>query len=260
MNSTNFIQTGGWPLDAERLQEMQTAYSIFNSLGALAGNLTIISGCETVGTTVGNGFVYINGELLEFREATVAVGSTVIIIEEAVNRAFKNGISKQVHAIRYATFGTAGTSWLWTNFKKVDPLTVMMGKIALLEKKTAIFTAGGAAFPWFRPISEIPAGFQEIIDIRGRTIIGYDPTQTEFNSIGKAAGQKNKTLSIAEIPEHDHGLSKIKNYTSNFGTHGFYDRSNGAGDGALKTDKTGGGQSFSILNPYKVAAYIEFIG
>jgi hypothetical protein len=116
MNKSNFIQTGGYPLKSERLQELQTAYSIFNSFGALAGNLTILSGCELVGTTIKSGFVFIDGELFEFREAVVTPDSTVIIIEQVINRGFKNGSTKQVHTIRYATFGTAATSWLWTDF------------------------------------------------------------------------------------------------------------------------------------------------
>ena len=256
MNSTNFIQTGGWPLDAERLQEMQTAYSIFNSLGALAGNLTIISGCETVGTTVGNGFVYINGELLEFREATVAVGSTVIIIEEAVNRAFKNGISKQVHAIRYATFGTAETSWLWTAFKKVDPLIVIMAKITELEKKNAVFQSGGGMVFWNKPANQIPAGWQEVVEWRGRFPVGYDVSQTEFNTMGKQSGQKNKTLSINEIPAHSHSGHLVK-ATSTWRGSG-----SDSGDNATSTSgnsgSQGGGQAFSILNPYRTVLFIEY--
>ena len=59
MNKSNFTQTGGYPLKSERLQEMETAYSVFNSLGQLAGNLTIVSGCVTVGATVSDGFVFI---------------------------------------------------------------------------------------------------------------------------------------------------------------------------------------------------------
>lgn len=118
MNKSNFTQTGGYPLKSERLQEMETAYSVFNSLGALAGNLTIISGCNLTGSTVSDGYVFIDGELLAFKSANVNVNSTVIIIEEPVNRGFKNGVVKQVHTIRYATFGTADTSWLWTDFKR----------------------------------------------------------------------------------------------------------------------------------------------
>lgn len=145
MNVTNFIQTGGFPLKGERLQELQTAYSIFNSLGALAGNLTIISGCELLGTTIGNGFVYIDGELLEFRVGAVTPSSTVIIIEEAVNREFENAEIKTVHTIRYATFGTAATSWLWTDFKrpietKEIPLdlSTQLAAIANKEDKTKV--------------------------------------------------------------------------------------------------------------------------
>jgi hypothetical protein len=142
MNSSNFNQTGGYPLKTERLQELQTAYSIFNSLGALAGNFTIISGCVLTGTTVGNGFVYINGELLEFREANGAGNPRVIIIEESVTSAFKNGVIKQVHTIRYATFGTADESWPWSDFKRpietksiADWQTNVINRLEAIETK-----------------------------------------------------------------------------------------------------------------------------
>lgn len=122
MNRTNFNQTGGYPLKTERLQELQTTFSIFNAFGQLAGDLTIISGCETVGTTVKNGFVFINGEILEFREASgVAAGSRVIIIEENTDRAFENGTVKTVYVNRYATLGNADISWLWSSFKRPYP-------------------------------------------------------------------------------------------------------------------------------------------
>lgn len=134
MNKTNFNQTGGFPLKTERLQELQTAYSIFNALGALAGNLSIISGCELAGTTIKNGFVYIDGELLEFREAAVTETSAVIIIEQAINRAFEDGSTKQVHTIRYATFGTADINWPWSDFKRpIETKNIPADLVAQLE-------------------------------------------------------------------------------------------------------------------------------
>jgi hypothetical protein len=136
MNKTNFNQTGGFPLKTERLQELQTAFQILNAFGALAGNLTIISGCTTVGSTVKNGFVFIDGELLEFREAGLTGTSRVIIIEEAVNRAFENGTVKTVYTIRYATFGTAATSWLWTDFKKPIETKALVAALFLKADKT----------------------------------------------------------------------------------------------------------------------------
>ena len=259
MNKTNFIQTGGWPLKSERLQEQQTAYSIFNAYGSLAGNLTIISGCETLGTTVQDGVVYIDGELYDFKSASVTPTSTVIIIETPINRGFKNGVVKTVHTLRYATFGTSATSWLWSAFKKVDPITVMMGKIALLEKKTAVFGAGGGMVLWKRPASEIPAGWREVVDWRGRMPVGWDGTQTEFNVVGKPGGAKNKTLSITEMPEHDHPTDPLAGTSGGAGSIR-PEPWEGVPGGGSKTGKTGGGQEFSILNPYRVVMFIEFIG
>lgn len=264
MNKSNFIQTGGYPLKAERLQELQTAYSIFNSLGALAGNLTIISGCELTGSTVvGNGFVYINGELLEFREADGAGSPSVIIIEEAINRAFKNGVIKQVHTIRYATFGTADTSWLWSGFKRVDPMATMMARLYTLEKKIAVFQAGGGMIFWNKPVVDIPAGWQEVVNWRGRMPVGFDANQTEFDEMGKEGGAKNKTLSINELPDHDHVLPRDGGVPNGTGSMQSVVESNNSDEGfnaASKTGKAGGGEQFSLLNPYRVVLFIEYIG
>jgi hypothetical protein len=149
MNKSNFILTGGYPLKAERLEELQTAFEPFNAFGSLAGNLTIISGCEPVGSTVKKGFVFINGELLEFREAAATPTSSVIIIEEPVNRAFENGSVKQVHTIRYATFGTAATSWPWSDFvRPIETKSIkafqegVLNSIRIIETKLATIAEG----------------------------------------------------------------------------------------------------------------------
>ncbi|SHH75376.1 hypothetical protein [Flavobacterium johnsoniae] len=118
MNSSAFIQTGGYPLKSERLQELQTSFKIFNAFGNIAGNFTIVEGCETEGSIVKNGKIYIHPELLDFREADATGNPNVIIIEEAVQRPFENGTVKTVYLNRYATFGTAEISWPWSNFKR----------------------------------------------------------------------------------------------------------------------------------------------
>jgi hypothetical protein len=69
MNKSNFTQTGGYPLKSERLQEMETAYSIFNSLGALAGNRLLYQDV-TARTTLGRWLCFIDGELLAFKRQT----------------------------------------------------------------------------------------------------------------------------------------------------------------------------------------------
>lgn len=116
MNNSNFVQTEGYPLTSERLQELQTTFQIFKSFGNIAGNLTILEGCGISGTNIQNGVVFINGEPLDFREASFDAQSTVIIIEETVTKAFKNGTVKEVYKVRYATIGTAEVSWPWSSF------------------------------------------------------------------------------------------------------------------------------------------------
>lgn len=136
MNNSNFVQTEGYPLTAERLQELQTTFQIFNALGSLAGNFTIISGCKVDGSTIENGVVFINGELLEFRTAAFSANSSVIIIEEKVSKAFKNGTSKEVYAIRYATFGNADISWPWSSFSRLPETKEIPGALELKADKT----------------------------------------------------------------------------------------------------------------------------
>lgn len=259
MNKTNFIQTGGFPVKAERLQELQTAYSIFNHLGNLAGNFAIVSGCAVVGTNVADGFVVINNELLEFKGGTVS--DDVIIIETASSKEFKNGEVKEVHFERFATFGTSVESFPWADFKrpiqtKEIPLDLVT-RLELLEKKSAVFQAGGGMVLWNKPAVDIPAGWAEVANWKGRIPVGLDTTQAEFNLMGKQGGSKNKTLSISEMPSHTHDIDLVDETGSGAPAGG---NPAGISNGTGKTKSQGGGVSFSIMNPYRVVMFIEFIG
>lgn len=185
MNKSNFILTGGYPLKTERLQELETAYAIFNSLGALAGNFTVISGCGLTGTVVGNGVVYINGELIEFREADGAGTPDVIIIEDPVMRAFKNGVIKQVHTIRYATFGTAATSWPWSDFERFDTLKSISARLLPPGTNPQLYCGLVADIPqgWF-----LCDGTNGTPPLQGQFIVGYDPANADYNAIGNQGG------------------------------------------------------------------------
>lgn len=263
MNKTNFNQTGGFPLKTERLKELETSYLILQAFGNIAGNLTIISGCEVVGTTIADGVVFIDGEVLEFRTAVAPVDSTVIIIEENIDRAFENGTVKTVHTKRYATIGTnPEVSWLWSDFKRPLETKNLDTRLAAIEKKLTIFQPGGVVFPWFKPVAEIPAGFQEVADMKGRTIIGYDPTQTEFNLIGKKGGAKSVS-STSAVPITGYSGTE----STDGGTSGKLIISSGQNEEGEYLDslrKAGTAPNITIntstLSPYKIAAYIEYIG
>lgn len=98
------------------LDEIQKAHAVFNSLGGLAGNFTIIAGCVTVGSTVGDGFVFINGEVFDFKGGLAQ--TKVIIKEDVENLTFQNGNANPVIKTRYVTFGTGVGAFNWVDFKR----------------------------------------------------------------------------------------------------------------------------------------------
>lgn len=259
MNKSNFILTGGYPLKVERLQELQTAYSIFNALGALAGELTIISGCKLTGTTIGDGVVYINGELFAFKAAAVTQNSTVVIIEEAVNRGFKNGAVKQVHAIRYATFGTAEVSWPWTDFVQMDSLKSIQARLLPAGTNPQLYCGS---------VSEIPTGWQlcdgsnATPNLKGQFIVGYDPADADYNAIGNIGGSKKVSLTAANNGAHSHTYKQYQLdqevSTSGDGVRAL-NKSN-TQTGAFTTEESGTGAPHENRPPYYTLAYIIYKG
>ena len=61
---------------------------------------------------------------------------------------------------------------------------------------------------------------------QGRTLIGVDTTQSEFNSAGNTGGEKNHVLTTSEMPSHTHTFSgNSHTHTLNNHTH-TYNKSN----------------------------------
>lgn len=100
----------------------------------------------------------------------------------------------------------------------------------------------------------------------GKTLVGFDSSDTDFDTIGKIGGEKEVTLTIDKIPEHQHGeyieyAGGKQPYTlaSGGGTskNGYFLNAQTAAYSGpqVLTEKTGGGQSHNNLQPYYVIAY-----
>lgn len=138
MNTINFNQSVGFPLETEILDFMQKSYSLFNALGAVAGDFSIIKDCTLSGTAVSDGVVYINGEVLPFKGGTL--DTNVIIIETKDTLEFEDTISRDVTYTRYATFGTATTQWAWSTFKRGMPTIDIEAALAGKASNGALIT------------------------------------------------------------------------------------------------------------------------
>lgn len=282
MNKQNFNQSGGFPIKTQTLDEMQKAYNLFNEFGAIAGNFAIVSGCVVTGSVVSAGAVFIDGELLEFRGGQI--GITVIIVEEAYEKEFKNGDAKNVLFIRYATFGAGTTSFPWANFKrpkntiqltedKAEQTTIelLIDRIELLEARPSANVPIGFVGIWGLPLIAIPAGWTPHLPLKGRGAIGHDPdydtningdkVNYNLNVLDYKSGVREHALKIAEMPRHRFKLDNpIPRSVADT------DRGNNNSAFSLDTpvdgftDYLGADEPHTNMHPYTVVPYIRYIG
>ncbi len=273
MNRIDFDQTGGYRLETESLSKLQSNYKIFEALGEVVGNKSIVKGCVTTGTNVSDGVIFYNGELLDFVGGQSQ--STIIIIEEETNLLFEDGTEKPTFYKRYARFGSGIEAVEWSGFKRAYPLTS-----ALYIDKIDMY--GG-------DIDNIPEGWylcdgqNGTRDLRGRFIVGYNPNEVDYNEIGKIGGEEKVTLTEAQIashnhngsfiiPPHTHGISPSALASGGGGTNQLSTSDNtghqyvnetqasSALNGTLTTSNTGSDEAHENRPPFYTMAFIQFKG
>jgi len=96
-------------------------------------------------------------------------------------------------------------------------------------------------------------------DMRGRTPVGRDTGQSEFDVLGETGGAKTHTMTVAEMPSHSH------QYTNRFGNvntgstwAAMSNQNNVSAPSAsnVSTQPTGGGGAHNNLQPYRVRNFI----
>ena len=271
MNRLNFNQSIGFPLETNILSEMQTAWSILNALGSIAGNFTILQGCTVIGTTVSDGVVFINGEVIEFKGGQLQ--ENVIIVETPTVLEFEDNSEKEVIYTRFATFGVATTQYPWSGFKrfknaveltedKAEKTTIaaLIERIEDLESRPVSNVPVGLIAIWGQAANLIPDGWEEYAPLIGRVPIGLDPDQSEFDALGFAGGSKD-----AVLVQHNHEITNSGNVNNgqsgeNLGAKtARWDRGSGTLlNGDVSTEgESGVGKN---LQPYRVVHFIKYVG
>lgn len=282
MNRINFDNTGGFPLGAYTLDFMQQSYQMLQVLGSIAGNLSILSGCEEVGRSITDGVVYINGEVLPFKGAPIS--EKVIIVETSQKRIFKDGVEKAVEYSRYATFGNSTSGHLWADFKR--PLNSqqieaqsfveensLLKRLEKLEERVRKTVPIGLVAIWGKPADiPLPEGWREYEPLRGRMPIGKvndlleDAYLAKFglHQIGHEDGEYEHKLTIEEMPSHNHkqgseGLYNKYGGGDYIGPRTYPEQINPSYIGQL-TSSTGSDRPHNNMPPYRVIRFIEFVG
>ena len=273
MNKINFNQTGGFPFETNTLDEMQKAYEIFNNLGALAGNKAIIKGCKQTGNIVDDGYIYLDGEVLQFQGGQIQ--PNIIVVEDVTDMIFQDGTQKPVYKHRYATFGTGANAIPWADFKRVFPFTS-----GLFLDEVRMFAGD---------INNIPEGWylcngqNGTVDLRSRFIVGLNPNDSDYDQVGKTGGEKEVALTISEIPAHNH-TAVIHSGGGHQHTYQYYRKASkgkarddaywrvegglstgttsytGSHTHSISINPTGNGDAHENRPPYYTLAFIQFKG
>ena len=95
-------------------------------------------------------------------------------------------------------------------------------------------------------------------DSKGRVTVALDDSDADFNTISKTGGEKTHTLTIDEMPSHNHiGINWYGGaaFTLDPGKSGFLPTgqwSGGSSTSNFQTGSTGGGQAHNNVQPYVV--------
>lgn len=282
MNNIDFQQTGGFPLETDTLNFMQDTYKSLQGLAALAGDNYILSGCTVSGSSVSDGYVVINGEVMPFRGGLSQ--SNLIIREDKQTRSFENGQTRDVFFTRYVTFGTGTAAIPFSSLMRLKPLSLFRNlpnqsssaidlddentlatsrAVKLLNDKVETKLPAGCILIWSGSITTIPSGFALCDgqsgrpDLRDRFVLGAGSSYY----VGQLGGEKDHRLTQDEMPKHRHGPSSPMGKGDGLAGRGglAVSRIWGDKDGDYSnnlTDDRGGDQPHNNMPPYFAMAYI----
>lgn len=93
-------------------------------------------------------------------------------------------------------------------------------------------------------------------NLQGKIPVGKDENDTDFDTLGNTGGEKEHTLTIEEMPSHNHQSSNY--FEGSGGTSGVWAVRSLANLTGYKdiSSQTGGNQPHNILQPYIVQNYI----
>lgn len=181
----------------------------------------------------------------------------IMIVQEKVNKKAK---IKQVKGVGGATGDTLPIGSIMSYPKAVAPENWLIcdGSAVSRTDYSELFNVIGTFFG----AGDGKTTFN-LPDIKGKTIVGLDNSDTDFNAIGKVLGEKTHTLTVAEIPSHNHSMGSFNQY--NDGTGGSFAESEKVGrttsgaDGSKGINpifNTGGSKEHNNIQPSFVGCYI----
>ena len=143
----------------------------------------------------------------------------------------------------------AGEIKMWAGNKIPDGWLLCDGSEISKTKYPKLYAAIGNL--WGTPNSS--SNFK-LPNLNGKVPVGYNSSDTDFDTVGKMGGEKTHTLTVDEIPSHRH--QQYGPYSTGKGSSSAYTQANNRATTRVKTDYKGGGGAHNNLQPYAVVKYI----
>lgn len=146
----------------------------------------------------------------------------------------------------------AYTKTNWTTSTPINPTNLNHIEDGIADLYNAIFPIGQIVIKGDNEDYSNWLGFTWERTAVGKVLVGIDSTDTDFNTIGKTGGEKTHTLTINEMPPHNHIMPFYAG-----GSGGYQAGQTTAPETTINrnTEYAGGGQPHNNLQPYQVVAY-----
>lgn len=246
---------------------VSNGYQLFEAIKRVASKNDFIGSA----TKQGNDTVYFDAPLNIFKNKESMIFSVNFDSADALNKAicpapnfsktlvisgtFKSGQKVRLinEASRIVVSGIYETNDVPNLLQR---LTYLESVIGTMNKIITPIVNGGAPLLWMRPANEIPEGYQEVTEFRGKSIFGFDPNDTDFNVVMKETGSKSFTINKSNLPSNiNTELMKFKNkQTTSLGIRtgtDFYAEAENVG---------GNGTEIKKLDPSRIVMFIKYTG
>ena len=125
----------------------------------------------------------------------------------------------------------------------------------------------GGIIMWSGAANKVPDGWklcdgsEGTPNLKGKFIVGYDPSDSDYNTVGKTGGERAVTLTTAQMPSHSHkttirvsGLSARSNSDNDFFAPSW--KSQNTTD-TVESNSVGDGHAHENRPPYYVMCFIK---
>ena len=149
--------------------------------------------------------------------------------------------------------GDIGLIQLWSGSGVPEGYVLCDGSQVSIAEYPELYKAIGDKYN----TASTKAGYISVPDLRGRFVVGYDPRNYEYERIGNTGGQALVTLTLDQIPPHNHKITfKEEKWGDNANNRPFPNHTRPDSGYTADTQVTGGGSPHENRPPYYVLAYV----